>query len=370
MAGFLNSIASSLGLGANIQLGIDIGAASVKVVAVKNDSDSSVKVVGASYEETPPGCVVDGVLSDPRAMVTVVQDAIKKAGIRNYKGMNAAVGLRGVGVMFRRIMLPYQNSDEMGAQVVIEAQQQIETDLSEWIVDFQTLTPPDRQGQCAVMLVGAKRSVAEDYTTLLGMIGLKPQIFDCDVFASANALEHALGGAIPDTTLILDIGRDTTKFHLIQDAVPLIVRSFPTGGLHLTELVAKNLSISYDEAEVLKISASNSETGHTHKECETAFRSYLKDLSAEIKQTIDFFANSNSDTKIDAIDKIFLCGGGARTRGLPQVLSKQFHTEVKLLNPFRQAILGGNTEAEIGDNAHIFPVAFGLAMRETGDRER
>ncbi len=367
MSGLLSQIASAMSFGGPSQIGIDIGAGSVKVVAIRGDAKDP-KVIGVATEQTPGGCVTDGVLGDPRSMVEVIKAALKKANVGSYQGVPANVGMRGVGVVFRRLTLPLQSPEEMASQIALEAQQQIESDLSEWIIDYQVLTSPDRQGQVAVILVGAKRNAIEDYMQTLKLIGLQPSIFDCDIFALANAFEDSNGGPVQETTLCLDIGRDTTKFNLVQDGIPVVVRSVQSGGTHLSEMIAKALGIDFERAEELKILASTSD--NVQKECETAIENYIKDLLAEMKQTISFFANSNSEIKVDTIDRIVLAGGGARTRGLANAMAHSFKTQVEFLDPFRRATIVPNVAATLADQAHVYAVAYGLALRRTGDREQ
>jgi type IV pilus assembly protein PilM len=367
MSGVFSEIASLLSIGGPSQIGLDIGASYVKVVGIKGEAQNP-KIIGVGFKSTPTGCVVDGVLSDPRTLVDVIQDALKDAKISAFKGVPTTVGLRGVGVVFRRITLPLQSPEEMVNQIVLEAQQQIESDLSEWIISHQILTPADRQGQVAVMLVGAKKQVVNDYLQVLEMVGLKPNIFDCDIFSIANTLEQTHINTSQETILCLDIGRDTSKFHLLQGGIPTIVRSFQGGGIHLTESIAKVMGTDFDTAEKHKISASRNE--NPPPECQTAIATYNTELIAEMKQTMEFFANSNSDVKIDSLDRILLSGGGAKTWGLAEAISAQFNTQVEFTDPFKKAAVSEKVATSIGDNAHIYSVAFGLALRKTGDSEK
>jgi type IV pilus assembly protein PilM len=367
MFGILSQITSALSIGAPTQIGIDIGAHHVKVVGLKGDVNNP-KVVGVGLSNTPVGCVTDGVLSDPRTLVDVVKAALEKANLSGFRGVPTNIGLRGVGAVFRKIVLPLQSPEEMVNQIIVEAQQQIESDLSEWIISHQILTPPDRQGQVAVMLVGAKKHVVDDYLQVVTLLGLKPAVFDCDIFAIANTYDNVYRSSNQETILCLDIGRDTSKFHLIQDRVPTIVRSFQGGGIHLTEGIAKATGVDFDEAERKKISASRDE--NISQDCQLAITNYISELIAEIKQTIEFFASSNADVKIEAIDRILLSGGGAKTRGLADAMSTHFKTQVEFTDPFHKASLSEKIETAVGDNAHIYSVAYGLAIRKSGDGEK
>ncbi len=366
MAEIFSQLASTLRLGGSAQIGIDVGASSIKIVALKG-SEQSPKLLGVATEQTPAGLIVDGVITDPPSLLNVLKKALQKCGVP-HQGTPATVGLRGVGVVFRRLILPLQSPEEMANQISLEAQHQIESDLTEWIIDYQVLSEPDRQGQVPVMLVGAKRNVVDDYLSVLQQVGVRPSVFDCDIFALANAYENANKRNIQGTTLCLDIGRDTTKFHLLRNGIPVVVRSFQGGGIHLTESVAKDLAIGFDIAEERKISASKNEGSPS--ECEAVIERYNSELVQEMQQTIDFFVNSNSDEKIDHVDAIALAGGGARTRGLSTAIASHFKTHVEILDPFKKASFTKKIAMSIGEDAHQYAVAYGLALRKTGDKEQ
>ncbi len=364
MLGIFSKITAALPLNTPHQIGIDIGASSVKFVAVRG-SGTNIKVLAAGQEEILFGCMNDGVIADPRTIASAVLNAFKNSGLKSFKGVSAAVGIRGVGTIFRRLLLPLQSPEEMVNQITIEAQQQIESDLSDWIIDYQILTEPNRQGLVAVMLVGAKRSIVEDFLTVLKQVGVRPTIFDCDVFAISNTYERTIKNhGSQDTTICLDIGRDSTKFNLLQGRTPVIVRSFQIGGMHLTESIAKHMNLDFDQAEDLKL-----EGKPFPPSCEKAVSNHFSDLCKEIQQTITFFANSNGDIKIDSIDRILLSGGGAATYGLRETLENTLKTSVEFIDPFRATENTPQVDAETATMPHLFSVAFGLASRRMGDRE-
>lgn len=364
MLGIFSKISAALPLGTPHQIGIDIGAASVKIVGVRG-LEHSIKVVAVGEEETPMGCVNDGVIADPKSMAEIVHAAIRNSGVKNCKGVSAAVGIRGVGSVFRRFILPMQSSEEMANQIMIEAQNQFESDLSDWIVDYQIISEPDRKGLVAVMLVGAKRHVVEDYLSVLKHVGVRPTIFDCDIFAIANTYDHTAKFSNSETVACLDVGRDSTKFNLLQNGSPIIVRSFQIGGMHLTEAIAKHLSIDFDQAENMKKSGEN-----TPDSCDKAISNHIKEITNEIRQTVNFFTNSSPDIHINKIDRFILSGGGSSIKRLADNISATFGTDIEFADPFRNADVATRALENIISPAYFFAVAYGLALRRIGDRQQ
>lgn len=346
------------------RLGVDIGSSTIKVVAVSDGSRP--KILGAAYEEIPNGVVEDGVLNDPSTVASLLGNTLEKLPIKSIKGLTANIGLKGPSVTFRRLLVPMQSDDDMKSQMILEAQNQIDTDLDPWIVDYEILSNSDTHGQVPVMLVGAKRAVAEEYARIAHGLGLTPGIFDCDIFAIANSYEASAILSPNETVICLDIGRDSSKFHLLQDNIPLIVRNFDTAGRPLTEMILHSLNVDVEQAEALKIAAS---TGDGHPDVDKNITIFLNNLSDEIRQTIDYFAATNTDLQIDGIDKIVLSGGGANVRGIVNHLAGIFKTTVQLANPFEGFDIASGVDPMTRELPHIYTVATGLALRRIGDRK-
>jgi type IV pilus assembly protein PilM len=365
MANFFSRLGAAFSLNAPHQIGIDLGAKAVKIVALRNNNSANPKLVGLAMEETPMGVIMDGKLNDSRSLADLVKRTLDRAGIP-YKGIHASVGLRGINVIYKRLLLPFQAPEEMGQQILLEAQQHVLSDLADWIIDFQILTTPDNQGQVSVMLVAAKREVVQEYAALLQMIGVSSSIYDCDVFAIENALEHSLGST-QETVLCLDIGCDSTKMNLMQDGIPIVVRSFSPGGFHLTETIARSLGVDFDEAEALKIEASTKKE-LTQPEILEAITHHTGELCEEIKRTLEFFANSTTESSIESIDRVVLSGGGASTLGLDEGIKKFLNAEVVFSNPFARIQTSSNLKDYLEIPQHSFSVATGLALRFFGDK--
>ncbi|MCA2959479.1 MAG: type IV pilus assembly protein PilM [Silvanigrellales bacterium] len=365
MAFDLSSLAASFSLGGDIHIGLDVGASAVKVVALKGNNGKAPKVVGAAIAETPVGCVVDGLLSDTRSMVEIIRQALEREGI-SFKKRPVNIGLRGLNVVFKRLVLPFQRPEEMAQQVLLEAQQQVDSDLAEWLIDWQVIGTPDGQGQSAVMLVAAKRAAVEEFDNLVKLVGGIPNVFDCDVFAIENAHEHSRG-VVAETILCLDIGKDSTKVNILQDGAPVLVRSISLGGQHLTEQIQKSLAVEMDQAEIMKVSASVS-GDLMSGELAGPVKTHVDEVCEEIKRTLEFFANASSDLKIDTIDRVILSGGGSSIPALATGIGAFLSCEVAYANPFARLNMHAKAQRVIEAYPHVFNVAVGLALRHVGDK--
>ena len=348
-------------------IGLDIGASHIKVIGLKNNQSSRPKLIGMAAVPTPRGSVSEGAVLDFNAVRNSITEATDKAGLR-LKNQLVTIGLRGFHVIYKKIVIPSQEPVEMAEQILREAQQQIDSDLNDWIIDHQILTEKDQQGQVPVMLVAGRRSIIEDLRKLLIGVGAQPVIFDCDVFAVSNIHEHAQPPR-PENVLFVDIGKESTKTFLRgKTGAPTLVRTFAIGGQHLTELIAKAMSLDIEKSEVLKIATSQSGSLFQDRALATAAKSHIEEILSEIKQTIDFYSSQNTADPNERINRVVLSGGAATTAGLANALAQKFNAAVEFTDPFRSIEIPKRVKVPGDIQPHVFATSAGLALRYLGDK--
>ncbi len=351
---------------ANLQLGIDVGASAVKVVALER-TGNTFKLMGLGWEETPPGCVVDGSLSDTKTIAQVVTSALKQTKL-SYKGASAAVGLRGINVVYKRISIPFQGVAELAKQIILEAQQHVDSDLANWEIDYEPIGEPTTEGQLAVLLVAARKSVVEQYIEMTNQVGVRPAVLDCDAFAITNSFEH-VNGDDSKTNLCVDVGKDSTKVHLTVRGETSIIRSLPLGGFHFTELLARQLGINHTEAETLKWSLGNPDFAASQPQVMDICRQHTTELCEEVKKTLEFYAGIETNAAIREIHSIVLSGGGSVVPGLSEGISNILNADTIYATPFRGMELTSKEQENVTTRySHQFAVATGLALRREGDK--
>lgn len=350
----------------NVQLGIDVGGSAVKVVALEKSSKGTT-LLGLGWEETPTGTVIDGNINDIQAISQVVKSALEQTKIR-YKGASASIGLRGINVVFKRITIPFQGIAELPRQVILEAQQHVDNDLSHWQIDYETIGTPNSEGQLSLLLVAAKKQLVNEHVEMLKKVGVLPSILDCDALAIINSFEY-VSMATDKTVLCVDVGRDSTKIHLITAGKSNIIRSLPIGGAHFTDLIARNLNINHTEAETLKWSISDPDFSESHPEIKEICSQHTRELCEEIRKTFDFYADNPGQDSIKEIESIILSGGGAVAPGLSESISSLMNSEAIYATPFsRMNINPKINEVVTTKYSHQFAVAAGLALRTPGDK--
>lgn len=131
--------------------------------------------------------------------------------------------------------------------------------------------------------------------------------------SAANAIYQISDG------VIVDIGGGTTGLAILKDGKVVEIADEPTGGTHLSLVLAGNYHVSFAEAETIKQDYSR------HKEILPVLKPVIEKMATIIKRNL----------KSSNIDTIYLCGGTCCLTGMETIIEKEtgIHT-VKPANPF------------------------------------
>src|SRR5437762_8546022 len=115
------------------------------------------------------------------------------------------------------------------------------------------------------ILVAAKKDKIQNQTNVISLAGRDPDIVDIDAFALQNTFE-ANYSVRPDATVaLLNIGASLMNININKGGMPLFVRDVSVGGNQYTDILQKELQLSFQEAEDLKLgNAGGSEAALVH----------------------------------------------------------------------------------------------------------
>jgi type IV pilus assembly protein PilM len=337
-------------------VGLDIGSSAVKAVELKKHGDSY-ELVNFGLEFLGQDMVVDGAIMDALTVSAAVARIFDENKI---KIRNVATSVSGHSVIVKRITVSAASDEELNEAMPYEAQQYIPFDISDVNLSYQPLGgSPSGQGT-DVMLVAAKREKILNHTNVLNQANKTPLVVDYDGFAMFNAFE-ANYELPPDTTVaLLNIGASITNIVVGRGGTPLFARDVSVGGNQYTDILQKELDLSYEDAEKLK---QGQEVGSITREQKIPhLRSVTEILMLEIQKTFDFFRQSAST---ENIQQIYLAGGTAMIEGLVEQLKEEFRVPVEIIDPLRQVKVdpGKFDRDYLQDIAPCLCVATGLALR-------
>jgi type IV pilus assembly protein PilM len=315
----------------------------------------------------PPEAIVDGALMNSTAIVQAVQELMSELKV---KGKDVAIGVSGHSVIIKKIQMPRMSQEELEESIQWEAEQYIPFDVKDVNIDTQILDGGgnDATGQMDVLLVAAKKDMINDYTTVVSEAGLAPVVVDVDAFAVQNMFSTNYELPDKETVVLINAGASVVNINIIANGVTVFTRDVTIGGNQFTEEIQKQLNVSYEEAEALKIGGNRADADAVvPQDVERVLSSVAEQVAGEIQRSLDFYAGTAADSNFT---KVYLSGGTAKIPALFKTIEARTGVPVEILNPFRKIEVDNRKfdPAFIMDVAPMAAVAVGLALRRPGDK--
>ncbi|MGH9398066.1 MAG: type IV pilus assembly protein PilM [Terriglobia bacterium] len=337
-------------------VGLDIGSSSVKVVELRQKS-GGYELVSLAVDRLNQDTIVDGAIMDSLSVSGTIE---KLFSDHQITASNVATSVSGHSVIVKRVTIAASTEEELEAAIQREAMQHIRFDLAEVNLSYYVLGPAAAGNGLDVLLLAVKREKMQSHTSVLSQANKTAVILDIDAFALQNAFEMSYEPPAGQTIALLNIGASIMNINITRGGMPLFTRDVSVGGNQYTDILQKELDLSFEDAEKLKMGhalpqvAADAEMPH--------LRSVSELLLMEIQKTFDFFRQTTSP---DPIQAIYLAGGTARIKGLVDLLKSEFNVPVELMDPFRKVHVspGKFDSGFITDLGPRMTVAVGLALR-------
>src|SRR5260370_5926648 len=154
------------------------------------------------------------------------------------------------------------------------------------------------------------------------------------------------------------------NINIVKGSAPLFTRDVSVGGKQYTDSLQKELDLSFDDAESLKLGR---RVGTVSEDAKMPILQQVTEIIVlEIQKTFDFFRATAAG---EHIERIYVAGGSSKIPGLLEALRQEFSLPVEVLNPFQRILPSSDAvENEIIDlNPGQLAVAVGLALRSFED---
>ena len=346
-------------------IGLDIGSHAIKAVELtsKSKRDRDVfEVVRIGYELLPHDAIVEGTIIDSTAVVETIKLIFDE---NKFKNRNIAISISGNSVIIKKIALPAMDKEELAESIVWEAKHNIPYPYEETNVDYAILRPPrgSEERNLDILLVAAKKDKIANYSNVVNQARKNLVAIDVDVFALQNSLEVNYPEEFESKTIaVVNIGANITNVAVVERGTSQLVRDLSLGGFFFIENIRKELNISFDEAEKLLkgIPAKNVPP----EKVDELVLFNIKDLLDEIDKTFSFYEAGEKKEK--KIENIYLSGGLAQLKTIPQPFEQKFGIKTEIFNPFRNVSFDEKKLDPVypHEMAPLFGVAVGIATRK------
>ena len=307
-------------------IGLDIGATCVRAAEVIPGAKGSPGTL-VRYAEMPLplGAIRDGEVEDS----AVVSQALRRmwsAAKFTTRDVNIAVGNQRVVV--RELDLPWLPLAELKQSLPFHVSELLPMPTDEALLDFLPTSEFDGPNGRIVrgMLVAATRDTVRANVVAVEAAGLRPRLVDLSSFALMRAL--ASEGVHERPVAVVEIGAQITQVVVVASGAPQFVRILPFGGNHATDAVARELGVSFQEAEGMKRAVGlGLDAPPGLAEAGAAVTETMRPLVEAVRNTFVYYAANHPGA---AIESVILAGGGAMLPGLGQYLASASRLPVTL----------------------------------------
>ena len=120
--------------------------------------------------------------------------------------------------------------------------------------------------------------------------------------------------------------------NIVRGTTSIFTRDISAGGNQYTDLLQKELNLTFEQAEALKRGIAPDEE-LSLAQAQAAISSVSEMLALEIQRTLDFFRATAVDSP--NIDQMLIAGGSSKVSQLCEYLSDKFQMPVERFDAFR-----------------------------------
>jgi type IV pilus assembly protein PilM len=263
-------------------VGVDIGTRAIKVAEVRRTA-KGIELSRYAVAPTPAAAVQNGMILDPHAAGAAIVGMLREAGIRVRR---VIISVSGQHVLARILRLPPIPEDEVKQAVRWEAEKHLPFPVEEAVLDTQVVRElsDDGRRQIEVLLAAAPEPLVQTYVETLEAAGLTADAIEVSAVAMVRAL--AAAGA-EGVVAMVNLGAQTTEVAIVREAIPQMTRTILEG-------------VGGEAAT-------------------------LEALGLQLRRSFDFYRAQDDGGHID---RIVLCGGGARFPEIDRRLAQELDVPV------------------------------------------
>ncbi len=314
-------------------------------------------VIGRFGERAiPRGIIESGEVKKPADLRTTLSEIKKQFGLEFV-----SVSLPEERAYFFDVHLPIIKYDEIRGALELELEEHIPLKVDEALFDYEIEKEVSTGIHTNVSAV--PRSLIDGYLEAFSGTGITPTSFEVEAQSVARAIIPA---GDKDSYMIVDFGKTRTGVTIVSNEMVQFTSTVSVGGSALTDVIAKNLGVSYEEAE--KVKREKGITGVSDNDgLYLALVSTVSILRDNItKANVYWQTHDDYGKKRLPVKKIYLCGGDSNLSGFVGYLSQGLNIQVELAN----VMINVNSldlyvpEIKFSDSLS-YATAIGLALRHS-----
>ena len=348
-------------------IGLDIGTHAVTATELRLARNGEVTVNRFGQVALRQGAVRGGEVVDIAEVSAALKRLWREGG---FSGKRVVVGVGNQRVVVRPTEMPAMAEEDLRSAVEFQAQELIPIPLDEAILDYQVLerfVNHDGDEMLRVLIVAAQREMVKTMLSALDGAGLEASLVDLMPFALLRSLVDLNTFADLDVNdlygeAIISLGAGMTTMVVHEFGVPRYIRTLGIGSSDITQTIADELDISFDEAEGLKrqVSLGVASSPHAVQAAEIISRR-VSIFVDEVKDSLELHTSQAASAPLG---RVVVTGGGRRVPGLLEKLQSAVGCDVVVGSPFARFELGRTnlTPEQLRQAEDLASVSLGLAL--------
>jgi type IV pilus assembly protein PilM len=334
---------------------IDLGGRTTKAVHVQRHGEKF-SLVNYAVLDTP----IFEKNYTPDVLAEHIKSTARAVGSRT-KQINLALNVS--ETLFRQVDLPVMPVPDLRLMLKYNSKTYLQQDLPDYVFDCQfagaSASPKSADGQRTgapkqkVMVGGTRKQILDDVQMAFKIAALIPEQVLPGVIGPVNAFEMAEPEVFrKDVIALVELGFKNSTITVLDCGDIMLSRVVAIGGDRLTTGLAETMSISYQEAENIKVGMADEVMQHLEQ--------FLHPLGRELRASIDFFENQHDKT----VGKVYLSGGSVRGDGIVEALQAELMVPCQVWTPtsFMELSLPPEKMGELEQISPQLTVAVGAAV--------
>lgn len=345
--------------------GLDLSDLSVKAMWLEREGHEDVV---SSFGSVPIalGSIVDGEIVNESVVVEAVKQLLHQTTPRPIRTRKVICSLPETKAFLRVVTIPAMAVEEVKEAIKWEIEANIPLTLEQVYYDYQVLDwkQAKEKNKLSVLVVAVVRTMVDQIHSMLEKAGLEVVGLETESVAQARSL--LMDKDEDKTRLIVDIGDRRTSFLVAIGHIPCFTSSIPLSSQMITDAISKEMHISFEEAEAMKIKYGLGSLAMKSPMFKAA-EPILENLATEIERSMNFYLNNLGYST--SIDSVVLCGGGSNMKGLLPFLTRRLNQSVEFGNPWVNIKLGRTLPPIDRGHSVQYSTAIGLALRGLDEYE-
>ena len=298
----------------NAILAVDIGAGTVKLLyGTKN------KVLAKDIVDTPPQTVEDNKIIQVEPIYNLISNFISANRI---KPKRISFCIYGNDLVIRHIEVPYMKEKDIQQTVEWEIGRNLPNAGANYYIDYEILNCKEGKKEKVYQILAAAvlKERIDAYLQLADVLDLKVCAIDIKANCTARVFKQFVQGKNEIKNIgIIDIGKNTTTFTIVDKRRLAIERQIPLGVEQLMNEVTKsNPDLKELEFQYIQHSFSHS---NTTNETDIRISQMLENIVISFQKVVQFYTTGKLEK---LISYIIVIGAGGSIYNIEELIKNYF----------------------------------------------